>query len=260
MSEKSDRVAVILVNYNMPERANQIVNYLHENTEQPYDLILVDNGSDLINKSAHTTLSLAKNVQTTNGWLMGLHYADALEHNYGYKYFAYVFSITSIEMVDNEKDVLAELVKTLKLDPTVAGVTPALTADSTTAWKHLKTDKTGKKSEISFMDNLFGCYRASWFNQIGRFNPTLTYAWGVDIETGHFARKGGHKIVIDDSLKIKKVSNIGYTMKRMNMTASDRTINAGKQMNGYFYRTYGHNFEVILEKRNSVKTPYLLME
>ena len=78
----SKRVAAIVVNYNMVERANSIAEGIKKHVKWPVDIIVVDNGSDLKDSppSPYTAIRLEANVQTTNGWLMGIEYAKALGH------------------------------------------------------------------------------------------------------------------------------------------------------------------------------------
>lgn len=246
---KVDRVAIFIVNYNMIERANKLVENIKETVKHPVDIILVDNGSDLVGQSDYTAIRLERNVQTTNGWLTGVAYSDAIANYEGFKYFAYCFIITSTEPIEKEKDIIAIMVEKMKADDDIVGIHPSLTRDSTTAWgymKHVDSSKDDKPRPVKMIDNICSLYRADWFNKIGRFNPELTYAWGIDIETGYLARKGGKKVCIDDSIQVKKVTNIGYTMKRMNMSANDRSRNAYTQMTKYFMKKYGPNFNRIL--------------
>ena len=68
----SNRVAVILTNYNMPERTDALGDYLAAHVKHPYDFICVDNASDLMPPSKYTKVHLTANRQTTGGWLAGL--------------------------------------------------------------------------------------------------------------------------------------------------------------------------------------------
>lgn len=243
-NNKNKRVAVILINYNMTENTDKIVLKLKEVTNYPTDIIVVDNGSDIIKHSQFTTLSLAKNVQTTNGWLMGLHYADSLSINENFEYFAYIFVITSAYIDDVKEDIISKLASSLNSD--VVGIHPSLSSDSTTAHKHLYCKKSQSLRDVKFIDNIFSIYRADWFNSIKRFNPYMTYAWAIDIETGHIARSQGKKICVDDQIIIKKITNIGYTMNRMSETAKERNKNASIQMNTYLRNKYGNDYFKLL--------------
>ena len=78
----SKRIAAIVVNYNMVERANSIAEGIKKHVKWPVDIIVVDNGSDLKDSppSPYTAIRLEANVQTANGWMMGIEYAKALGH------------------------------------------------------------------------------------------------------------------------------------------------------------------------------------
>ena len=243
--ENRTKIAIIIVNYNMKERADNIIEKINKTVKHPHDIILVDNGSDLVEKSKYTTLSLKKNVQTTHGWLMGLHYADSLEVINKEKYFAYCFVITSAELVD-DKDIVSTMFKTMKEDKSVVGIHPSLTKESTTNWKHLLNNPIKDKEKVFMVDNIFSCYRASWFNSIGRFNNELTYAWGIDMETAYFAHRDNLKIILDHTIQVSKETDVGYKMNRMNMSSVERTLNANKEMTEYFIRKYGKNYQVLL--------------
>lgn len=235
-----DRVACFIVNYNMAERCDALCDYIAANVKSPIDVIVIDNGSDLQPPSKYTALRLDENVQTTNGWLMGLHYAAALARKRGTPYFAYWFLITSAEFVPCSGDPLAPLLKLLHLYSDAACVHPALSADSTTSWEHLKTiGMPGGYRRVNMIDNIASLYRAEWFDSIGRFDPSLTYAWGIDIETCWKARRDGRTVWVSEPATVKKVTNIGYSMDRMRMTASDREQKAGAQMREVLSARYG---------------------
>ena len=106
----SNRVAAIIVNYNMVERADNIAEGIKKHVKWPVDVIVVDNGSDLKDSppSIHTAIRLEANVQTANGWLMGVEYAKALSHAYGYCYMAYWVWITTSEYIET-KDILTPM-------------------------------------------------------------------------------------------------------------------------------------------------------
>lgn len=111
------RTAAIITNYNMPERTDALVEYIHSHVKSAVDVVVVDNGSDLVPPSQYTTLHLAKNVQTTGGWLAGL---DSLTRDY----FAYWFLITSTEFVEGlSGDPLTPMVQKLASDPQAVGCT-----------------------------------------------------------------------------------------------------------------------------------------
>ncbi len=230
----TDKVAVLIVNYNMPERTDALVERL-ERSGYPHDTIVIGNGSDIVAPSKYTTLQLDHNVQTTGGWLAGL---DSLKE----KYFAYMFLITSAEIPEQKNDIIGTLAGTLKDDKLAVGVHPALTADSTTAWTHLITTGTSGIRRTWMIDNIASMYRADWFDSVGRFDPELIYGWGIDIETCWKAREQNRTLWIDERIHVKKITDIGYKMKRMNMSADKRRKLAGDNMRDVLSRKYGDNW------------------
>jgi len=225
-------VAIVITNYNMPERTDALVEYIHDNVKHPFDIAVVDNGSDIEKPSKYTSVRLHRNVQTTNGWLMGLHYFDALRVVSGKEYSAYWFLITSAEFVGG--DPLSPMCDVLQSRYDVVGVHPVLTQDSTTYWRHMK-----EGGDTWMMDNIASLYDAKWFDSIGRFDPALIYAWGIDLETGYKARSDGKKLHLCKGAKVKKVTDIGYDMSRMNMTAREREGKASENMTRILSGRYG---------------------
>jgi len=236
MKSQNKRVAVILTNYNMPERADAMGDYLEQYAQYPYDLYCVDNASDLVPPSKYTNVQLTENVQTTRGWLAGLDAADKS----GNKYLAYIFTITSCDFPEWQKsDPIAPLAQVLLDDPNAVGIHPALTDDSTTDWTEMKTRGGNGIRPIWHLDNLFTMYRADWFNSIGGFDGELTYAHGPDLETGWYARTQGRGLYIHEDVQIRKISQIAYIMDRMHMTTAQRNANAMEEMQRVLGRKWG---------------------
>ena len=243
IDNKEKRVAVFLINYNMIERVDRIVEHLIKYTKHPTDIYVIDNGTDLVKKSKYSSIVLAKNIQTTNGWLMGMDYADKIALTEKFTYYAYCFVITSVELIDPQ-DIISIMVN--KIDEDTVGIHPSLTIDSNVQWKYMNNNGTNNLDTVKMIDNIFALYKSDWFDSIGRFNKDLTYAWGIDIETGYIARKMDKQICIDHSIQIKKETNIGYTMNRMNMSQSERQNKAFKEMALYFISKYGIEYNKVL--------------
>ena len=233
------KVAILIVNYNMPERTNALVEHVSCCVKWPHALVVIDNGSDLVSPSKYTNLWLPENRQTTGGWLAGLRFADSLDDDF----FAYWFLITSAEFPKGDSDPLSPMAQWLMDEPDAVGVHPALTEDSTTAWTHLISQNGNMKPRRTWMiDNIASLWRADWFNENDRFDPELKYAWGIDLETCFKARTQGRSLWVDERSRIKKVTNIGYDMERMNMKASNREQLAGQNMADVLSGRYGANW------------------
>ena len=240
------RIAVILPNYNMPEAADAIAEGIYESiANDSVDLYIVDNGSDLRAPALSTTLRLPENCQTTGGFLAGL----AAAKKSGIDYIAYCFMITSTEWHSPIR--FDDAIQAFEIEPNLVGYSPSLTVRSTTAWNHMKTrrvqeDVPGNLLSLQratwMIDNICAFWRADWFDSIGWFDPHLSYAWGIDFETSWKARQQNKLIVIDDFWQVHKTTNIAYEMDRMNMTAEERVIKAGAEMERVLKSRYGEDW------------------
>lgn len=237
-------IAVFIVNYNMPERA-EAYRHLEKFSKWPIDIYLIDNGSDLKKPAKHSNVFIGKNIQTCRGWLEGLKFAKQSDK----KYFAYMFLITSTNFVD-EADPISPMVKFLIKNKNAVGIHPALTKESTTNWTHLITRGGQKPRQTWMIDNIASLYRADWFDSIGWFDANLIYAWGIDLETCYIARKQKKSLWVDERVKVTKITNIAYKMKRMNMSAQKRSKLAGENMNKILSEKYGKNFWELMTRDN----------
>ena len=235
----SNRVAFIIVNYNMVERTDQIVENIRKKTKWDVDYFVVDNGSDLVKPSRYTTIRIEKNVQTTNGWLVGLQYARSMAAAKGICYFAYWIWITTCAYDTTQGDILSPLAKFLIDNPKAAAIAPALTPSSTTGWGHLKKKSdTDKPRPVKFVDELGVLWRASFFDSILQYDPDELRGFGIDIETSYLARYCGRTVNIHDGVTVIKKSGIAYKMKRMNANAGKRGALAIKEMQSLLRRRY----------------------
>jgi hypothetical protein len=214
----------------MPERSDALAKKL----DPVSSVIVVDNGSDLERVPDYTTIILPKNIQTTNGWLAGVDLAVKMYNDI----FAFMFVITSAEIIDD--DIVTPMADYLESDQNAVGIHPALTADSTTSWKQLIKRGDGIR-KTWMIDNICSMYRADWWLK-HPFDTRLIYAWGIDFETCYNARKEGRGLYVCDDVLVRKVTDIGYKMNRMNMTAHDRQIKARENMQSVLCEKYGQNW------------------
>lgn len=240
----TDKVAVFIASYNMPERADALYEFIERKSGYPVDIFLIDNASDIQPPAVNTNVWIKPhNKQTTGAWLEGLKAAQKKD-----KYFAYVFCITSADFPETTGDPITPLVELLQQNPNAVGVHPALTLDSTTSWTHLITRGGNEPRRTWMIDNIFSMYRADWFDSINWFDPDLRYAWGIDLETCYLARRSGYELYVHEGVQIRKVTNIAYKMERMRMSANERSQKAGENMAFFLSRKYGDDWWSVMTK------------
>lgn len=230
-------IAVIIVNYNMPEMTDKIVNHINRHMLWPHDLFVVDNGSDSAPPSKHSNVFIDENVQTTGGWLAGLRAASFRNT----KYFAYWLIATSAEFIGTG-DALTPLALKLVKDKNAVIVHPVLTPDSDTAWGYMKAQGGDQPRQVHHTDHIAMLVRADWFNGIGRLDPSLYLAHGTCLETCYKARRDGRSIWMHEGATIRKHQDIGYTMNRMGMTAEERRQAARLNMDDVLIPRYGPDY------------------
>lgn len=241
-----DKVAVFIVSYNMPEKADALFEFIECKSCWPISIYLIDNGSDIQPPAVHSNVLMAHNMQTTAGWLEGLRAAKRSGENY----LAYCFAITSADFPETTGDPITPLAELLQKDCNAVGVHPALTKDSTTSWTHLITRGGDQPRRTFMLDNIFSCFRADWFDSIGWFDPNMRYAWGIDLETCWIARAQGRSLWVHEGVQIRKITNIGYSLNRMNMSADERNRLAGDNMRFYLSQKYGDNWWQRMTREN----------
>lgn len=88
-----NKVAIVICSYNMPEYTDKIVEHIHKTIKHPYDLIVTDNGSDLVPPSKHTNFHIKENIQMTPGFMESLREIE--KRNPDTEYYAYWLLTTS---------------------------------------------------------------------------------------------------------------------------------------------------------------------
>lgn len=248
------RTAIILPNYNMPWRADALIQYIIDHTESPFDLFVIDNGSDMVPPARYTTIWQKPNCQTVCAWLRGLAESDIEAAKRGEPYFAYWIMTTSAEFVEGSGDPLTPIIDFFHANPDAVAMHAALTTDSGSAHRDMMFNRgTGQPRRTFMIDNIASIWRASYLNRIGRYRPEITMGWGVEMEACWKARRDGKTIWIHEGTLIKKIQDIGYIKNRMGMTGADRARLASAEARRVFVPIYGEDF---LEKLGHEFTHY----
>lgn len=249
---KNKRTAIVINSYNMFEYVDNAVEHIAATVKMPYDMIVVDNGSDQVPPSQYTTLWIPENIQMTRGFMEGVRYADSLEKKLDEPYFAYWLITTSCVFFKEYKgedymriDPLELLLKVLVDDPLAYAVSPTMEfcGDKSAAWKPHHSPRPGKKvRRLWALEPTATLHNAEHFNRLGRWNEELTYGWGICAESYYFARKAGLHSYNHDGYVMRKDTGIGYDMERMEMTYKERQSLASNEVKRIFTPKYGKDY------------------
>jgi len=102
--EKINKIAILLINFNLPDLTNKLVEQIKRNIKFPYELFLLDNGSEPNKRSKYATHILEKNIGL-NG---GIEYLYNIVKNKK-EFDAYWFLCNDIELEENI-DYLSEII------------------------------------------------------------------------------------------------------------------------------------------------------
>lgn len=238
----NNRVACIILNYNLRDRADALYRYLQERAKWPADLVLVDNGSDRDYPAVYTSVRMKENVRTTHGWLMGARYADAIGYTkHGEPPFAYWFISASTEIVC-KGDPVKKLVMPLLVCEYDA-VQPAFTGEMK-AWTHLKmSSKQTRGYDDAELIGPAAMFKRDAFWKLDLFNPYLTHSWGLDFQISNLLKD---KIAISYDVKLRVKENILYKKGLAGMTADERQHLASEEMNSVLESEYGAQWREVL--------------
>ncbi|MCG8588037.1 MAG: hypothetical protein MJE66_01990 [Proteobacteria bacterium] len=241
-ADSTDRVAIIVSNYNMPEMADYLAEYIGRNVRWPYDLIVVDNGSDKVAPSKHTTIHLSPNLGPNAAWQVAFTVCDRLERRRGRPFFAYFLCCTNT-LFPVEEDILTPLAQFLRENDRAVGVNPAHTPDSGTPFADHFDTGTGKPRRVRLLEWTTGLYRADWMKRVGRLDPAFYYNWGLDVDLSVKAKLTRRTLWIHEGVRTTKQSDVGYDTGRYEMTATERHEASMAEMDRVFAQRYGRRFK-----------------
>jgi hypothetical protein len=236
------KTAIILCSYNMPEYADALVEHIGKYVKFPYDLIFVDNGSDIVKPSKHTTIFLEKNIQMIPGFTVGFRQAFKNEKKTGKKYNAYWMMTTSCRFDPNdERDPLAMMLDVFEQDEKAFSIQPSMILDFG-AWEELLAPQPeGLPRRIYALESICPLFNSKYFTMEEYWREELTFGWGLG-EIYWKARKNGLHHYTHDGIVMYKDTWIGYRKDRMNMSAEERCQLAGDECDKVLIPIYGENY------------------
>ena len=152
-----------------------------------------------------------------------------------------ITSTTFIE--EDDRDPLDLLLPILVADEQAFVVQPAIEFNYPQAWSGVMSPRPeGSLRRVWGTDYISNLFRAKHFNDIGRYRPELTMMWGVPGECNWKARKAGLHIYVHDGYIMRKDTDVGYDMDRMNMSAKERRNLASAESDRILEPIYGKDY------------------
>jgi len=250
-------VAIVISNYNMPERADDLAAWFESTTRWPHDLLVVDNGSDKVPIPTRTNLGWRDNVGPAGVWRIATTYAERLARKRGVPHLGYLLCSTSTAIPESqrERDLITPLAALLEADPNAVFVHPAYTPDTESYFRHMVDGGSGGPRRLGFCESQCGLVRADWFHAIGGYDPDFQLHWGVDIDLCVQAQRQGRGVWLHEGVHVRKEESRGYTSGRYEMSAEERAQRALTQMDAILMRKYGRRGRELVAELEGTARP-----
>lgn len=243
-------VLVATINHNLPELTDNIVNQFYKNekhSENKLDLMVVDNGSEPLKQSKHTTHKISKNI----------FYGGAL--NYIFEYFNkndkwdYVYVLNNDLLFNGYNFFDYSVTQALfdSIDIYSPSVINAMIDQC--YWKQMYNWYSYKCRQVKWVDFQCPLFSKRFVNKINQFPKDLFLGWGQDILSGILAEEMNFKICVDDTNTICHLHSQTMGQKAINLDGKVFAQNAERNMHSVFtqlnileknaeFREFGANY------------------
>ena len=231
----NNRMAVIMVNYNMDHVIRQNINYLHRAVKYPFDIFIVDQSSDdkwrFKAKENENIIqaNLNYNFRAPLAYNMCLKLADSYaEWNQTPEYKYYLVCATSGLMDpegNKEEDIYTPCIEFLEENEDAVMIQPAYQAESQAMNAHIFNTGSVKPRKVMHFEYLLSVFRGDWLREQNGWN-TAMLIHGQDLWFSYLARMEGKTMWVHEGFEIKKEEHNSYNSGRMSDNPGSRSANA----------------------------------
>lgn len=252
--ESDRRVAVIMLNYNMPEVIEQNIKYIRSKVQWPLDIFLVDQSEDAFRydgPAPDMRADLSENLHATQGFNLCCRLADSYNewHNIDGDlddYFAYwVITTTGLLDPDGDRtdDCLTPCAQFLYENRDIAVIQPAYRDDSIGFWDHLRDRGTGNPRQVHMIEHTAALFNGEWFRDIEFMEPQILIH-GTDLWYSYLARLEERGMYVHEGTWIKRYNdNMHDKGRSFEKTAAERTKLARKSLERFGQAVLGPSWE-----------------
>lgn len=200
------RIAVLVASRNRPDLVDAMAASLAANTSMPYDLHVVECGTDRDKLSAHSTLWYADPDFRGKCWGHNL----ALQAAKSTRRYDYYFVVHNDVVFADGVDALKILVEQMEREPQLAILSPT-NADG----GYPSAERRGGDGwrPVTTCDYLGFLMRASAEDQVGFLNPEFQYCWGAIHELSYKLYSKGWIVAYSDAVSYKHLGGSTYGQK-----------------------------------------------
>lgn len=203
------RVAIIVLNYRMPEMTDVLVESIRQKVKYPHDLYVIDNGTpegEPIPKA--TTHQCMPNRKFTGGFNFGLEKVLEWENDQGQQLYEAVWIVCNDIRLNGHVDPVStcmfQIKKAEEAGKPIGIIHPATERGAGWNWPHMyRMHGTDGVHEAWFVDIIAPVYTRRMMDLLGwKFDDDLLYGWGVDLYTCHEAWEHDLRVVVCDDVEV----------------------------------------------------------
>ncbi|MCY3003527.1 MAG: methyltransferase domain-containing protein [Planctomycetota bacterium] len=233
------KVAVLVASRNRPDLVDAMARSLAQSMTLPYDLFVVECGTDKDKLSEHSTLWYPD--PQFRGKLFGHSLAlDAARKSGKYDYYFVLMNDVTFEPgVDPARTLIEQLEREPRmaiLSPTNAdGGYPGATREARAGWRAVTT-----------CDYLGFMMKAAALDEVGFLNPEFQYCWGAIHELSYKLYSAGWFVAYSDEISYRHLGGSTYGQKGTNTISREEYQQRAKRFAyEYFRRNYGDNWNEV---------------
>lgn len=233
------RVAVLVASRNRPDLVDAMAHSLAQSMTLPYDLYVVECGTDKDKLSEHSTLWYPD--PQFRGKLFGHSLAlDAARKSGKYDYYFVLMNDVTFEPgVDPARTLIEQMEREPRmaiLSPTNAdGGYPGATREARAGWRAVTT-----------CDYLGFMMKAAALDEVGFLNPQFQYCWGAIHELSYKLYSAGWFVAYSDEISYRHLGGSTYGQKGTNTISREEYQQRAKRFAYEYFRTnYGDNWNEV---------------
>lgn len=203
ISTMLNKTAIIIISHNQKTITDNLCNNIITNTKSPYDLYVIETGSQLSELSSHATFWVKDGIRMTRGFNWGIKYALWKEKFIDTFYDSF-WLLVNDSILDNI-DTLTPLVNFIKENKNCGEVHPFIKNSSSSYLKQTQ----GIARKESFVEIVCPCFSRKAI-ELNLFDDDFFYGWGLDYEIPYLLHKNKLNLYIHNGVGV--VHNAGTTV------------------------------------------------
>lgn len=225
------KTLVVIYNHNMSDLTDQLFESLKPYEDNLYDVVIIDNGSRLEEKSKYTTYETGQNCYFGGALNLAM---QLFKENTQYNSF---LSLNN-DIILHGYNFVKELRKIMfEQDYTILSPCVLQPEKSQCFWKSMHNWGADKVRDVKWVDFQAPMIHRRFLDKLDQYPNELIYGWGQDALSGMICEENNWKIGVIDWLPIIHFSAFTYRSEKSNLTTSEYSQNAEREMLKYFQQS-----------------------